>query len=108
MPRPLRLQFEGALYHVFTRGNRRERIAHSDQDYRILERYLIEAARTTGVLPRAWQPMPNHAHSMVETPLGNIADFMQLWLGRYGRYYNKVYKKVGHVFSRPLRKQPCG
>jgi putative transposase len=99
MGRPLRLQFEGALYHVFTRGNRRARIAHVDRDYRILERYLIEAAHKTRAKPHAWYPMSNHLHTMVQTPLGNLAEFMQTWLSRYARYYNKAYAKAGHVFQ---------
>jgi len=99
MGRQPRLDFEGALHHIFPRGNRRERIAHTDRDYRTLERYFIEAARRTKVIPRAWQPMPNHFHALIETPYGNLSEFMQAWLGRYARYYNRVYGKVGHLFQ---------
>jgi len=99
MGRPPRLQFEGALYHIYARGNRRERIAHTDRDYRILERYAIDAALKTGVQLRAWYPMPNHMHIIVETPLGNISKYMQMWLSRYARYYNKTYAKLGHLFQ---------
>ena len=56
MGRHPRLQFEGAQYHIYARGNRRERIAHTDRDYRILEQYLIDAARKAGVKPLAWYP----------------------------------------------------
>ena len=31
--RPLRLEFEGALYHLTGRGNRRERIFGDEKDY---------------------------------------------------------------------------
>jgi hypothetical protein len=40
MPRPPRLQFEGALYHVYTRGNRRERTFLDDADYKEFEEGL--------------------------------------------------------------------
>lgn len=33
MPRTVRVQYEGAYYHVFSRGNRRERIYWYDKDY---------------------------------------------------------------------------
>ena len=32
-PRPPRLEFEGAFYHVYNRGNRKERIFWMDKDY---------------------------------------------------------------------------
>jgi len=32
MPRPLRLQYEGAIYHVMSRGDRREAIFCDDKD----------------------------------------------------------------------------
>lgn len=99
MGRRPRIEFEGALHHVFPRGNRREPIIHTDRDCRICERYFIEAARQTDVIPRAWHPMPNHFHGLIETPHANLAEFMQRWLGRYARYYNRVYEKVGHLFQ---------
>ncbi|HVO33701.1 MAG TPA: transposase [Elusimicrobiota bacterium] len=99
MPRQPRSQFDGALCHVFPRGNRRQRIAHTDRDYRILERYVIEAAEKSGVFLRCWYPMPNHFHAMVETPRGNLSEFMQRWLGRYARYHNRTHRKVGHLFQ---------
>ena len=99
MARRPRLDYEGAVHHVYPRGNRRERIAHDDQDYRTLERYMIEAAARTGVKPRAWYPMPNHVHALVETPKANLSEFMQHWLSRYAQYYNRRYVKIGHVFQ---------
>ena len=32
MPRPLRIQFPGAIYHLMNRGDRREPIFHDDLD----------------------------------------------------------------------------
>ena len=32
MARPLRIEYAGALYHVTSRGDRREDIYHDDQD----------------------------------------------------------------------------
>ena len=99
MARHPRIRFEGALYHIYSRGNHREPIGHTAQDFRILERYMIEAALRTDVQPRLWQPLPNHNHAAVETPRGNISEFMQRWLSRYAQYYNRVYGKSGHLFQ---------
>ena len=43
MPRAPRLQFEGAFYHVYHRGNRREPIFWDDQDYFRFEAVMLEA-----------------------------------------------------------------
>ena len=32
MPRPIRFQFPGAVYHIFNRGNRQEHIFLNDED----------------------------------------------------------------------------
>ncbi len=99
MARPPRIQYEGALYHLFPRGNRRDTIVENEQDYRMIEKYMIEAAQASAVLPRSWYPMPNHFHLMVETPLANLSEFMHRWLSRYARYYNRVHGKIGHLFQ---------
>jgi len=44
MPRPLRLEYRGALYHVMSRGDRREDIVVDDRDR---ENFL-------GLLGRTW------------------------------------------------------
>ena len=32
MPRQVRIEYEGAIYHVLNRGDRREAIFHDDRD----------------------------------------------------------------------------
>ena len=99
MPRLPRLQFEGALYHVFSRGNRRERIYETDSDYAMFEKIMIEAMNWSGVQLYAWCLMPNHFHLLLETPEGNLSEFMQRLATRYAKYFNWAHKKVGHVFQ---------
>jgi len=99
MARKPRLQFEGAMYHVTTRGNRRELIAKDEMDYAMLQKTMIEAMNWAGVWLFSWCLMPNHIHILVETVDANIAVFLQRWLTRYARYFNWRYKLVGHVFQ---------
>ena len=99
MPRPPRLQFDGAFYHVFHRGNRRERIYCEDADYAKFEEFMIEAMNWSGVRLFDWSLLPNHFHLLVETPDGNLAEFMQRLATRYAKYFNWAHKKVGHVFQ---------
>ena len=48
MARKLRVQYPGAIYHVMSRGNRRERIFVDDQDRRKFLQTLSEACQKTG------------------------------------------------------------
>ncbi len=99
MPRPPRIQFEGATYHVFSRGNRREQIFRGEKDYLVFEEMMLEAMRWSGVKLFNWSQMPNHIHFHIETPEGNLSEFMQRTLTRYAKYFNRAHHLVGHVFQ---------
>lgn len=99
MPRPPRIQFEGATYHVFSRGNRRERIFCTEEDYAAFEGIALEAMRWSGVQLFNWSQMPNHVHFHLETPDGNLAEFAQRVFTRYAQYFNRKYQLEGHVFQ---------
>ena len=42
MARPLRIEYEGAFYHVTARGNERKEIFFAGQDYSKFKEYLRE------------------------------------------------------------------
>ena|GEM_PF-1780050 len=62
MPRPLRLQFEDAFYHVFNRGNRRARLFHDVADYREFEELLLDGTARDNV--HLYQSMVADAQSL--------------------------------------------
>jgi putative transposase len=99
MARKLRLQFEGAFYHVYGRGNRREKTFLDDADYCEFENIVFENSHQEEINLYSWCPMPNHYHLALETPRANLALFMQSTLSSYARYFNAKYGKVGHVFQ---------
>ena len=68
MPRPLRIEFAGAIYHLMNRGDRREPIFRDDQDRRRFLDTLGEACEKTGWQLHAWCLMGNHFHLVAETP----------------------------------------
>jgi putative transposase len=43
MPRGLRVEYAGAIYHVMNRGNRRERIFRGPADFELVLKTLDEA-----------------------------------------------------------------
>ena len=99
MPRPPRLQYPGAFYHVFHRGNRKERIFWDDLDYEKFEEFMIEAMNWSGVRLYDWSLLPNHFHFLLQTPDGNLSEFMQRLLTRYAKYFNWRHHQVGHLFQ---------
>ncbi|MGH8092763.1 MAG: transposase [Chthoniobacterales bacterium] len=79
MARPLRIEYEGALYHVLNRGDRREAIFLGDQDRTAFLNCLGQACRKTGWEVHAWCLLTSHFHLVLETPQANLAVGMK-WL----------------------------
>jgi REP element-mobilizing transposase RayT len=98
MPRLPRIQYQDAAYHVFSRGNRREPLFLTNDDYAAFESMLLEAARRSGVELFNWSQMPNHVHSHLETPEGNVAELNGSW-GVNAEYFNRTQHLVVHVFQ---------
>ncbi len=62
MPRQVRIQFEGASYHVMCRGDRREAIFDDDTDREMFLPTLGEVCGKTGWRVSAYVLMGNHYH----------------------------------------------
>ena len=77
MPRPPRIDFPDALYHVTSRGNGRATIFHSDADRERFLAQLADSLHTAAVVLHAYVLMDNHFHLLVHTPRGNLSRFMQ-------------------------------
>jgi REP element-mobilizing transposase RayT len=99
MPRPLRLEFEGAIYHVMNRGDRREPIVRDDTDRQRFLETLGETCAKTEWQVHALCLMDNHFHLVVETPQGNLVAGMKWFLGTYTARFNRRHRFVGHLFS---------
>jgi putative transposase len=68
MARPLRIEFPGALYHVTSRGNARQRVFRDDEDR---EMFLATLAWVVGRFRwrcHAYCLMDNHIHLLIDTP----------------------------------------
>jgi len=99
MASKLRLQYEGAIYHVTVRGNGRRRIFHDDSDRERFLWRLSESADLYEVRIYLFCLMDNHFHLVVETPRANISRFMQSVLTGYSVYYNLKHNSCGHVLQ---------
>ncbi|MBF0218150.1 MAG: transposase [Gammaproteobacteria bacterium] len=77
MTRPLRIEYSGALYHITSRGERREDIFEDDDDRLMFLRVLAEVVERYNWLCHAYCLMSNHYHLVVETPDANLSKGMR-------------------------------
>ena len=99
MPRQIRVEYEGALYHVMARGDRREAIVKDEEDRKMFIRTLGEAAGKTGFRIHAYVLMSNHYHLLLETPRANLAEGMGWLQNAYTRRLNVKHELWGHLFG---------
>lgn len=99
MVRPLRLEFDGALYHVTSRGDRREDIYEDNHDRKIFLLLFAEVCDRYNWVCHAYCLMSNHYHLLIETPDGNLSKGMRQLNGVYSQRYNAKHGLVGHVFQ---------
>jgi putative transposase len=99
MGRPLRITYEGAHYHVTSRGNEQKDIFKSRGDREQFLLYLESSVTRYGGKVHAYCLMTNHYHLLLETPEGNLPQIMRHINGAYTNYYNTKRKRVGHLFQ---------
>jgi hypothetical protein len=54
MARPLRIEYHGAIYHVMSRGDRREKVFLDDVDRQDFLKALAQTCQKTGFLVHAY------------------------------------------------------
>ena len=99
MARPLRIEYDGAVYHVTSRGNERKNIFKDDEDRLLFLDTLRRVNEKYNWLCHAYCLMNNHYHLVIETPDGNLSKGMRQLNGVYTQSYNKIHDRVGHVFQ---------
>ncbi len=98
MPRPLRIEFEDACYHVMNRGRGRQRIFHAKAYYDAFLTTLAEAHRRFGAILHAYCLMDNHYHLLLQTPNANVSRIMRHINGLYTQRYNRLKRTGGPLF----------
>ena len=99
MTRPLRIEFAGALYHVTSRGDRREDIYLSDADRIDWLEILAQSCDRFNWIVHTYCQMTNHYHLLVETVDGNLSRGMRQLNGVYTQHFNQRNHQVGHLFQ---------
>jgi REP element-mobilizing transposase RayT len=99
MPRKLRLQVPGGIYHVTSRGCNRQPIYRGVDTRQLHLALLAQVVEHCGWLCHAWVQMDNHFHALVETPEPNLSEGMQLLNGIYAQEFNAIVGRSGHLFQ---------
>lgn len=99
MSRAWRIEFDGALYHVLSRGNEKRDIFSDDEDRRIFIKLMGEMAERFSIEIYAYVLMNNHYHILIKTQKANLSAAMQ-WFGvTYTSRYNIRHERSGHLFQ---------
>jgi len=98
MPRTLRIEYEGAFYHVMNRGRERQVIFHDGEYYQAFLDTLAEAQKRFQCIIHAYCLMRNHYHLLIDTPKANLSRIMRQINGVYTQRYNRLKQVDGPLF----------
>ena len=99
MVRPLRIEYPGAVYHVTSRGDRREPIAKDDIDRAAFLSIAGQALQRFDAHAWAYCLMGNHYHLVIRTREANLSRLMRHINGVYTQAFNRRHQLTGHLFQ---------
>ena len=99
MPRPLRLEYPSALYHVTARGVQRGTIFLDDEDRLAFLKYLSRALQEGDARAFAYCLMGNHYHVVLQTSLPNLSVLMQRINSGFCQAVNRRHDRCGHLLE---------
>lgn len=101
MPNGPRLIIDGACYHLIIRGNQKQKVFISDDDYYLYLNKLKKYKKRFKFNLYGYCLIPNHIHLIGELNGGNnsLSKFMQGLNRSYTAYFNNTYEKVGHLWQ---------
>lgn len=105
MARKPRIEYEGAAYHVMSRGNRWADIFVGDKDRSLFLDTLDEACGRTAWEIHAFVLMSNHYHLLLATPRANLVEGMKWFQGTFTQRMNARHRWRGHLFQGRYRAQ---
>jgi REP-associated tyrosine transposase len=107
MARRPRVFAPGLLYHVIVRGNQQRKTFRGDDDYKAYLDRLEHYRAKFHLRIYAYCLMPNHVHLLLESGSEPLSKFMQGLQQSYTQYFNRSYRKVGHLFQGRYRAIIC-
>ncbi len=99
MARAWRIEYEGALYHVFSRGNQKQNIVIDDDDRKLFLATAGEMVERFEIDLFAYVLMDNHYHLLLRTNRANLCRSMQWFGATYTKRFNLRHNRSGHLFQ---------
>lgn len=99
MTRGPRVDFEGAVHHVYARGIEKRPIFLDDTDRKSFLDRIGKNLPKWGMRCLAWSLMPNHFHLLLQSDRGCLPSFMHCLLTGYSMRFNERHRRVGHLFQ---------
>jgi REP element-mobilizing transposase RayT len=100
MPRDNRIEFENSFHHIITRGYNQMNLFLEEEDFDYFLTQVSIVNFSHGIIIHSYCLMNNHVHLLIQNPLVNLADAMQLILTRYASYFKRKYAHRGKVFEK--------
>ena len=98
MARKPRLTIPG-YYHIINRGVARKAILQFSKDKDKFLEILCQCADEYAFVVHSYCLMDNHYHLLIETTRDNLSDALRFINSNYAVYYNKKYKRDGHLWQ---------
>jgi len=99
MARPLRIEFEDAIYHLCARGNARQPVFRDERDYARFLKLLSESTQRFEAAVLCFVLMGNHFHLVAQTHRPNLRRWMHWLLVAYTVYFNRRHRSSRHLFQ---------
>jgi len=99
MARALRIEYDGAVYHVTSRGNGGQTVFNNKVVRELFLETLAQVNKKFNWICHAYCLMGNHYHLLVETPDGNLSAGMRQLNGVFTQHWNRKQKQSGHLFQ---------
>ena len=99
MPRPLRIEFENACYHVMDRSVAGRSAFTSPQCYQAFLDILGKTCFRYGLEVHSYCLIHNQYHLLIKTPKGNLSRVMRYINGVYTQRYNSLNSTDGPLFK---------
>ncbi len=99
MPRPPRIEYPGAIYHVINRGNYRRDVFESVGAAQAFVQVVEEAVARFGWELGAYVVMRNHYHLAIRTPDPNLSAGMHWLQTTFASRFNRFRGVHGHLFQ---------
>jgi REP element-mobilizing transposase RayT/DNA-binding transcriptional regulator YiaG len=93
------MKSQSGYYHIMVRGNEKKDIFRDDHDKLRFIEIIKKVKQGNSFYLHAFCLMDNHLHMMISEGKEDVARIMKRITVSYVSYFNKKYRRVGHLFQ---------